>query len=189
MPKGEACLQRNAFAAVVNQCLQRLRILSLNLDIYGGEEDATALREIIVELETASSQMPDAHPADFVVQGIFKVRSAQVANLLGWVFEESASRRFEIVEFVRPPDLSFRVHPARALRHLDYPLNEGGSLGIRSKEHGSGLFRLDLGSIVLGLNAMALERPRHFADFLNQKADSITCDAFLQCCFFGEMIG
>jgi len=39
------------------------------------------LREIIVELEAASSQMSDA-AADFVVQGIFKIRRAQVANLL-----------------------------------------------------------------------------------------------------------
>jgi hypothetical protein len=112
---------------------------------------------------------------------------AQVANLLGWAFEESESRRFEIVEFVRPPALSFRVHPVLALRHLDYPLNEGGSLGIRSNQDSAGMFRLDLESIALGLNAMALECPRHFADFLNQKADSITGDAFLQCCLFGKL--
>jgi hypothetical protein len=65
----------------------------------------------------------------------FKVRRAQVANLLGCAFDESATRRFEIVEFVRPPALNFRAHPALALRHLDYPLNEGGSFAIRSNEH------------------------------------------------------
>lgn len=188
MPRGEACLQPNALGTVVNKCLQRLRILSLNLDIYGSEEDATTLREIIADLETASPQIPDAHPADFVVQGIFKIRRAQVANLLCWAFEERASRRFEIVEFVRPPALIFRAHPALSLPHLDYPLNEGGALWIRNNEPGSGMFHLDLDSITSGLNAMALECPRYFADFLNENADAITGDAFLQCCLFGNLI-
>jgi hypothetical protein len=35
---------------------------------------------------------------------------------------------------------------------------------------------------------MAVECPRHFADFLNEKADAVTGDAFLQCCLFGEVI-
>ena len=189
MPTTKACLPRNPLGTVVIRCLQRLRILALNLDIYGREEDATNLREIIAELETASPQKPDTAGSDFVVQGLFKVRRAQVANPLCCAFDESAPRRFEIIEFVQPPAFGFRAHPALVPRHLDYPLNEGGWLGIRSNEHGSELFRLDVKSITSGLNTMASECPRHFADFLNQNADAIIGDAFLQCCFFGKMIG
>jgi hypothetical protein len=187
MPTRKACLHRNPLGTVVDKCLQRLRILALNLDIYGSEEAASNLREVIAELETASPQKPERPAADFVVQGLFKVRRAQVANLLCCAFDESAPRRFEIVDFVQPPAFGFRAHPALAPLHLDYPLNEGGSLGIRERGD-SELFRLDLKSIASGLNSIASECPRHFADFVNENADSITGDAFLQCCFFGEMI-
>ena len=37
---------------------------------------------------------------------------------------------------------------------------------------------LNLESISFGLNAMATECPRHFADFLNGRADLISGDAF-----------
>lgn len=189
MSTRKACLPRNSLGTVVASCLQRLRILALNIDIYGSEEDAANLREIIQELETTSPQKPDTPAGDFVVQGLFKVRRAQVANLLCCAFGESAPSRFEIIEFIQPPSFGFRAHPALVPRHLDYPLNEGGWLGIRSNEHGSELFRLDLKSIASGLNTMASECPRHFVDFLNHTADSITGDAFLQCCFFGKMTG
>jgi hypothetical protein len=180
------CLR--TIATVVDDCLQRLRILSLDLDTYGSEDNATALREIIADLEKASQARPAKTVADFAVQGVFKVRRAQVANLLCCAFDEGRRSRFKIAEFVRPPTFGFRAHPVLVLRHLDYPLNEGGSLGIRSNESGSALFRLDLESISSGLNAMAVECPRHFVDFLNEKADAITGDAFLQCCLFGELI-
>jgi hypothetical protein len=38
------------------------------------------------------------------------------------------------------------------------------------------------------MNVMAMNYPRHFADFLNEAADAITADAFLQCCLFGALI-
>lgn len=72
--------------------------------------------------------------------------------------------------------------------HIDYPLNEGGSLILRTTEPGSDLFRFDLESISSGLNDMAIECRRHFGDFLNEKAVPSTADAFLQCCLFGELV-
>lgn len=176
--------QPSSFATVVGDCLERLRVLSLDLDTYGDQADAAALRGVIADLEKAHVSEPAQPGLDFVVCGIFKVRRAQVADLLGRAFE-GAPCRFKIAAFVKPPTFPFR---AQAVPELDYPLNEGGWLGIRTCEPGSELFRLDLESIASGLNTMATECPRHFADFLNEKADSITGDAFLQCCLFGELV-
>jgi hypothetical protein len=174
-------------ATVLNQCLSRLRTLSLDLDIYGSAANAAALRQIIRELEKAHPEPRETSITDFVVQGTFKVRRDQVASLLSRAFDDRQVRWFTVAEFVKPSVFRFRAHHAHVLRLLDYPLNEGGSLGIRSNESGSEMLRLDLESLASGLNAMAVECPRHFADFLNEKADAITGDAFLQCSLFGEL--
>ena len=175
-------------ASALNTCLPRLRILSLHLDTYGESSDAAALREIIEKLETACPTAESRCSEHFVVAGTFYVRRSQVATLLCCAFAESHDHSFRIVEFVKPPTFRFRVHPGPVIRQLDYPLNEGGALGIRCAEPGSALFRLDLESISSGLNAMARECPRHLADFLNDHTDAITGDAFLQCCLFGKLV-
>jgi hypothetical protein len=69
-----------------------------------------------------------------------------------------------------------------------YPLNEGGSIDIVSKESASDVFRLDLKSIAQGLDSLATKYPRHFADLVNENPDAITADVLLQCCLFGELI-
>jgi len=49
-------------------------------------------------------------------------------------------------------------------------------------------FRLDFDEFKSGLRVMAKKYPRHFADFINDNADGITSDVFIQCCCFGEIV-
>jgi len=176
-------------ADVVGSCLPRLKKLSLDLDTYGSGDNAATLRGVIEELENVRPALREtATAADFVVNGTFRVRRRQVADLLRFACDGTGDHWCRIVEYVKPPAIHFRTDNAQILRHVDYPLNEGGSLGISSTEPDSEVFRLNFESISSGLNAMATECPRHFADFLNDRADAITGDAFLQCCLFGELI-
>jgi hypothetical protein len=93
-----------------------------------------------------------------------------------------------VVEVIEPPTLRFRSIGHLALRRVDYPLNEGGSIGIVSSEPGSDVFRLDLKSIGRGVADLANKCPRHFADLVNENTDAITANVLLQCCLFGELI-
>jgi hypothetical protein len=124
---------------------------------------------------------------DFVVNATFTVSRKQIANTLSCAFGSHIAR-FRVAELIEPP--VFRFHSIEHLTHrlVDYPLNEGGSLGIVSTEPSSDVFRLDLKSIGRGLNDLATKYPRHFADLVNENIDAITADVLLQCCLFGELI-
>jgi hypothetical protein len=124
---------------------------------------------------------------DFIVNATFKVSRQQVAGAL-WRAFGSQITWFRVVEVIEPPKLRFRSIEHLTLRMVDYPLNEGGSLGIVSTEPASDVFRLDLKSIRQGLDALAARYPRHFADLVNENTDAITANVLLQCCLFGELI-
>jgi hypothetical protein len=174
--------------AIVEKYLPRLKALSLFLNIYGGEQEAATLREILTELESATlSHLVTGESTDFIVNATFKVTRRQVAELLSLGVEIQDSYPFWIVDYVEPKQFRFRTDDKRIVKHLDYPLNEGGALTVLTKSRNAG-FRVDLASIARGLSIMAANYPRHFADFLNDNADRITASVFLQCCLFGEVI-
>ncbi len=175
---------------VLLKVLPELRVLSAVLDTYGRPDDAESLRDILAQLE-AGLPADLAHPdsTDFIVNTTFRITRMQVANVL-YVALASSSRStwYSVIEMTEPAELKFRAHKNLILRYLDYPLNAGGSLGIAIRESGSDLRRLDLNSLASGLDDMATKYPRHFADFINESADEITADVYLQCCLFGEVI-
>ena len=47
---------------------------------------------------------------------------------------------------------------------------------------------LDRESLVIGLKVMAEKYTRHFDNFINENEDAETCDVYLQCCLFGEVV-
>ena len=160
----------------------------LALDTYGNEDHAAMLHEVIAQLQkavpTESGSKSDS--MDFVVNATFKVSRQQVAAL-SRAFGSQVTW-FRVVELIEPPPLRFRSIEDLTLRMVDYPLNEGGSLGIVSTEPDSEVFRLDLKSIGRGLDELATKYPRHFADLVNENTDAITANVLLQCCLFGELI-
>jgi hypothetical protein len=178
-----------SLSAIVERCLTILQSLSLALDTYGNEDHAAMLHEVIAQLQKAVPAQSGAAPdsMDFIVNATFKVSRQQVAGAL-WRAFGSQITWFRVVEVIEPPTLRFRSIEHLALRMVDYPLNEGGSIGIVSTEPSSDVFRLDLKSIRRGLADLATKYPRHFADLVNEDTDAITADVLLQCCLFGELI-
>jgi len=178
-----------SLSATVERCLTILQSLSLALDTYGNEDHAAMLHEVISQLQKAVPAQSGSEPdsLDFIVNATFKVSRQQVAGAL-WRAFSSQITWFRVVEVIEPPTLRFRSIEHLALRMVDYPLNEGGSIGIVSTEPSSDVFRLDLKSIRRGLEDLATKYPRHFADLVNENTDAITANVLLQCCLFGELI-
>ena len=174
--------------SVIENCLPRLHAVSVVLDTYGAEESAAALHDVIEQLQRAIPSAPRLPGSmDFIVNATFKVSRQQVAGALLHAFG-SETNWCRVVEVIEPPALRFRSLEKMVLRLVDYPLNEGGSLGIVSTEPTSDVFRLDLMSLGRGLDVLATKYPRHFADLINENTDAITADVLLQCCLFGELI-
>lgn len=67
------------------------------------------------------------------------------------------------------------------------PKAEGKIVKIVDHEDEPMAYLLNLEKIKKGLTVMAKKEPSHFADFLQENADMITGDVFLQCCLFGEV--
>jgi hypothetical protein len=178
----------SALSSVIKNCLPKLQAISLALDTYGNEDHAAVLHEVIAQLQKAIPvrSLPSGS-MDFIVNATFKVSRQQVAGAL-WRAFGSQITWFRVVEVIEPPTLRFRSIEHLALRMVDYPLNEGGSLDIVSTEPASDVFRLDLKSIGQGLDALATKYPRHFADLIDGNTDTITANVLLQCCLFGELI-
>jgi hypothetical protein len=178
-----------SLSATVERCLKNLQSLSLALDTYGNEDHAAILHEVISQLQKAVPAQSGSEPdsMDFIVNATFKVSRQQVAGVL-WRAFGSEVTWFRVVEVIEPPTLRFRSIEHLSLRMVDYPLNEGGSIGIVSSEPASDVFRLDLKSIGRGLDDLATKYPRHFADLVNENTDAITANVLLQCCLFGELI-
>lgn len=70
-----------------------------------------------------------------------------------------------------------------------YPLNPGGGLIFSDKERDNKeTFLLNSTAIQIGLQKMAEEYPKHFADFQSGDYDGNTSDIFLQLCLFKEVL-
>lgn len=175
-------------SAALKKCLPRLQALALSLDTYGDAADAAKLHGVIKYLKEASPNGVSASGSmDFVVNGMFKVSRQQVANALWHAFTDEIPW-FKIVERVAPRELRFRSIDQTNPGIVDYPLNEGGMVRMMSTGPCAQMFELRLDNVALGIEVLATYYPRHFADLVNEKADSVTGDALLQCCIFGELI-
>lgn len=152
----------------VGACFLQLRLLFVDLDTYGSEDNASKLRGVIAALERACPIELQKSPTDFVIADTFKVQRVQVAQLLACSFVWH-----EITGQTPPPALGLRSSNTEVIPAIDYPLNEGGNLRVRRCNAGGDLLRLDLDAIAKGLVAMAVEYPRHFADFVNGTADPV----------------
>lgn len=175
--------------AVVVNCLPKLSVLWTAIDTYGCPQNAAVLREVIDELREAIPTTANPTSAmEFVVGDLFRVSRARVANLLSLILHGGVHTPYTIADVQKPPILLFRSDQKFILRELDCPLNEGGSLSVARGRVNAEARRLDLDSIAEGLNVMAENYSRHFADFLNEAADDVTADVFLQCCLFGQLV-
>ena len=173
----------------VRSCLPILEALSVSIDTYGNETDSARVHEVVDLLRNAvpNGTVKLRTSMDFVVNDTFKVSRQQVANTLWHAFTGEIAW-FKITETIPPRNLTFRSIDETGSGIVDYPLNEGGAVIIRTTSPKGEAFELRLDRIAKGLEALACYCPRHFADLLNENGDIITADALLQCCIFGELI-
>jgi hypothetical protein len=118
----------------------------------------------------------------------------RVGDLLCTAFEGGSNYWYYIEKFIAPPKRDFVWDKSHLYRHVEYPLCEGGALMVSDAASGcqpelpkKGK-RLDLPALRAGLELMAREYPKHFADFQAEQDDATTADVFLQCCMFGRLV-
>lgn len=67
------------------------------------------------------------------------------------------------------------------------PLCTNGALYLSDEEDGGRRLKLTRRSLETGLKNFIEKEPRHFANWINERADAETGDVFLQCCLFDEV--
>jgi hypothetical protein len=112
----------------------------------------------------------------------------RISDLLCSAIEGGSNYWYQIDKFNKPKSMSFRTDKNTIFRHLDYPLNEGGSLTITDMLENKGGYILNINSLQKGLQIMAEKYDHHWMNFLNGNDDAETGDVFLQCCLFGEAV-
>jgi hypothetical protein len=124
---------------------------------------------------------------------LVEISDDDIANLLCSAFEGGSNYWYRIIKFNKPKGKVWAGEDGdmAEFAHISYPLSPGGSLiiAVEGDEAKAGLkYRLSRKQLQSGLDAMRLRCPHHFANVINNNADAITGDVFLQCCLFGEAI-
>lgn len=113
----------------------------------------------------------------------------QVWYLLSSAMEGGIGYWAAIKELREPPELIWRhADEPCVYKHLDYPMNPGGSVVLVDHENYDKEYVLDLPAIERGLQVMHRDWYHHFADFMQGNGDATTGDVLVQCALFGDII-
>jgi hypothetical protein len=83
------------------------------------------------------------------------------------------------------------VDPNERHYTCEIPLDPEGEVHIAEDDVNGEPYKMHIlnrEKVIQGLHIMAEKYPRHFGDFINENADAITGDVFLQCCLLGEIV-
>lgn len=118
-----------------------------------------------------------------------------IASLLTSGFEGGSNHWLRIMDYQKPADpkphlagLSDEIFP-----HVDYPLAPDGAVICRDvtveDEEDNDFTALILNRVAIerGLSLMSTKAPHAFASIMNDTADALTGDCFLQLCLLGEV--
>jgi hypothetical protein len=78
------------------------------------------------------------------------------------------------------------VHMAK--EYIGTPCNTGEAPTAAFAPRVQATYRVTRKELAEGLRIMAAKYPLHFSDFINENADAVTGDVFLQCCTMGEIV-
>jgi hypothetical protein len=122
-----------------------------------------------------------------------EIEVSRFADVLCCAFEGGSNYWYRIEKFVPPTEFLVRIDDKQIFKHIDYPVNPGGSLIVSNYmvcDQGERPVRrkLNLASIKKGALVMASKYPSHWANLMNENFDADTGDVFLQCCLFGEAL-
>ena len=114
----------------------------------------------------------------------------RIADLVSAGIEAGSSATFMVAGYKKPPLVTFRYYEKELIKHLDYPLNEGGAvlLVVRCDDDDTKQYPLTLESMKAGLAVFQEKAPHQFKAFMEENEDALTGDCFLQCCLLGEVV-
>lgn len=72
--------------------------------------------------------------------------------------------------------------------HVELPLTQGGSIVIADMEEPQHGYTLDREACYRGMKVLRQDYSKHYRDVIEDNADAITGDVYLQCCLFGEVV-
>jgi hypothetical protein len=173
----------------VIQAVQRQ--LGMAVDALSGcglEHHASQVRAVLNDMRNPQGAVP-AEGAGFdyfVVSATFLVPRSALYEVLAEIASSSGSW-YRIKEAVQPQP---RVKEGGQDRdsYQACPLKAGGALLISVADSESNTYRLDLFTISLGMEAMAVRYPKQFASLLTGEEGQLTADVLLQCCLFAKVI-
>jgi hypothetical protein len=112
-----------------------------------------------------------------------------LAALLTSAFEGGSDYWAEVQKCNKPDSLDFMLDgpDGAPYPHVDYPLNEGGSVVVLDVTAGR-TYELTIDSCLKGWNVMPEAATKSFAAVLTDAWDQNTADEFLQCCLFGQVM-
>ena len=103
--------------------------------------------------------------------------------LLCSAFEGGSNYWYQIKEYVYPKG---KTKADFEYPYLDLPF-KGGAVKITADGERK-VYTLDRAALDKGWITFRDDCSRHYADAMNETADAVTGDVFLQCCLFGEII-
>ena len=114
----------------------------------------------------------------------------RIADLVSAGIEAGSSATFMVAGYEKPPLVAFRYYEKELIKHLDYPLNEGGAvlLVVRCDDDDTREYPLTLEAMKAGLAVFQEKAPQQFKAFMEENEDALTGDCFLQCCLLGEVV-
>lgn len=124
-----------------------------------------------------------------------QISEERISDLLCCAFEGGSNYWYNIADFKKPDgtpeEWAFLSYTDEVFKHLDYPMNNGGSVIIEDTEDDNKSYVLDRDAVMRGLQTFATlpdgKGGHHFANWLAEKDDAETGDVFLQCCLFNEI--
>jgi hypothetical protein len=122
----------------------------------------------------------------FEIKTIQNIPYNRIGDLLCTAIEGGIGYWCTINDCIKPETISFCWDENYTYKYIDYPLNGGSIILLDNETEDS--YELYRGRIHQGLQIMATDYPKHYADFLNENEDAATGDVFIQCCVFGEVI-
>jgi len=117
-----------------------------------------------------------------------EITSEKLAGLLCSAFEGGVGYWCKIKGYRKPrTEVKPTLSGQKIYNYIDFPL-QGGAVVCEDFYANDKVHRLDGKTIAQGLQVLSAKYPKHFSDFLQDNYDANTGDAFVQCCFFGEVL-
>lgn len=127
------------------------------------------------------------------IKATVELTDKRMADLLCCGMEGGIGYWARIVDYVEPEEVwegKDWEHERGVYKHIHWPMSKGGAVIFCDAEDPDEkpCWRLDRKKMEAGLQLMAEQYPRHFANFINENEDAETGDVFVQLAVLKELV-